>query len=194
MRSLEHSKTKKGFTLIEVIISISIFIIVMVVSATSMLAVVSANRKAHAQKSIMDNISFALETISRGARFGSEFSCAADPVNVTNCVTTPGGLFRFKDQYGTYHLYSLVNGRVAVQKNATLASLAASTVQYITAPEATITSLAFHVDGALAGRNSATSDYQPWAIVLVRGYSGATPKTRTDFYLETSVSQRKYDI
>jgi type II secretory pathway pseudopilin PulG len=194
MRSLGQFKHNKGFTLIEVIISISIFIIVMVVSATSMLAVVSANRKAHAQKSIMDNISFALETISRGARFGSEYSCAANPVNVTNCVTVPGSQFRFKDQYGTYQLYSLVNGRVAVQRNTVLANLAASTVQYITAPEAVITSLAFHVDGALAGRNGAVPDYQPWAVILVTGYSGATVKTRTDFYLETSISQRKYDI
>lgn len=184
----------KGFTLIEVIISISIFIVVMVVSATAMLAVVSANRKAHAQKSIMDNISFALETISRSARFGSEYSCAANPANTTNCVTTPGSMFRFKDQYGTYQLYTLTNGRVTVRKHTVLASLAAAPIQYITAPEAVITSLAFRVDGALAGRDSLVPDYQPWAIILLTGYSGTTPKTRTDFYLETAISQRKYDI
>lgn len=192
--SYSKGKHEQGFTLIEVIISISIFIIVMVVSASAMMSVISANRKAHAQKSIMDNISFALETISRSARFGSEYSCAANPANVANCVATAGSMFRFKDQYGTYHLYFLSNGRVTVRKNSVLANLAASPEQYLTAPEAIITSLAFRVDGAQSGRDSLSADYQPWAHILLTGYSGNTPKNRTDFYLQTAVSQRKYDI
>jgi hypothetical protein len=58
----------------------------------------------------------------------------------------------------------------------------------MTAPEIVIEHLKFYVLGAGSGDTQ-----QPKVLVSVDGYSGATAETRTNFSLQTLVSQRILD-
>ena len=59
----------------------------------------------------------------------------------------------------------------------------------ITALEVVVEDLKFYVTGT-----SATDVLQPRVIIVVVGYAGVQEKIRTDFNIQTSVSQRQLDI
>jgi len=69
------SKTKKvlpckknGFTLIEMLVAVSLFVFVMLIGVGVLLSIIDANRKARALSSVMNNLNFALESMSRNIR------------------------------------------------------------------------------------------------------------------------------
>src|SRR5581483_4314819 len=63
---VKNKKLKvRGFTLIELMVASTIFIIVMVIAISSVLNIINVNRKAQSLNSIMTNLSFALESMVR---------------------------------------------------------------------------------------------------------------------------------
>jgi prepilin-type N-terminal cleavage/methylation domain-containing protein len=73
--------THKGFTLVEIIVSISIFLIVAVVALGALLKIIDANKKSQGLKTAMSNINFALESMSRELRVGTHYYCISDGQN-----------------------------------------------------------------------------------------------------------------
>ena len=69
-------KKNKGFTLVEMMVAIAVFSVVMVTAMGALLNVIDANNKARAIKTAINNISFALEGITKDMRMGSEYSCS----------------------------------------------------------------------------------------------------------------------
>ena len=55
----------RGFTLIELMVSVTIFIIVMVIALGSLLSISEAERKAEQLKTVMNNLNFGLESMAR---------------------------------------------------------------------------------------------------------------------------------
>lgn len=171
----------KGFTLIEVIISIAIFIIVMTVSAGALLSIVNGNKKAKTSKAVMDNLSFALENISRNARVGTDYSCS---VSASGGVC-PGGSTQFShiDSYDTNPTkrrigYEFTGGRL--YQNIYRSGVLESSLP-ITAPNVNISSGTFFYTKASAS--------QPRLVIALKGTAGAKAY-RTDFSLQTSITQR----
>lgn len=171
---------QKGFTLIELMVSISIFIIVMMISMNSILGIFDANRKSRSLKTVMSNLNIAVETISKEMRYGSNYHCGSSGTltTVQNC---PGGdsLVSFlssDDEQTTFRL----NGTV-IEKDVGSGYLP------LTSPEVTIESLRFYVIG------TATSDsLQPKVNILIKGYAGVG-NDQSGFTIQTMVSQRKSD-
>ena len=77
------SNRNKGFTLIEMIVALALFAIVAVVALGALMKIISANKKAQSLQSAITNINYALESISREMRVGSNFSCIANPSSYT---------------------------------------------------------------------------------------------------------------
>ncbi len=73
---------RTGFSLIELMVSLTLFSIVMTVSLGTLLTLIDANTKAQALSSSMTNISFALDSISRNLRTGKDFHCADTSASV----------------------------------------------------------------------------------------------------------------
>lgn len=70
-----RSKFSAGFTLIELMVSISIFSVVMLIVIGALLMLNDANKKAQAMRSIVDNLNFAMEDMTRNIRTGKDFRC-----------------------------------------------------------------------------------------------------------------------
>ena len=77
-----HKKKRKinmiyhrGFTLIELMVSLALFSVVMVISIGSLLIMIDANAKAQALYSSMTNMSFALDSMTREMRTGYHYYC-----------------------------------------------------------------------------------------------------------------------
>lgn len=62
-----------GFTLIEIMVAISIFAIVAFITTTTLLVVLDANRRANAWRSIMENVNFAVDSMSYKLKFGTNY-------------------------------------------------------------------------------------------------------------------------
>jgi prepilin-type N-terminal cleavage/methylation domain-containing protein len=68
--------SKRGFTLVEMIVSLAIFSVVAVVALTALMSIMSANRKAQTLQSAITNLSYAMESLSREMRVGINYYCS----------------------------------------------------------------------------------------------------------------------
>lgn len=71
--------TTAGFTLIEMIVSLGVFAVVVTIMVGAVLVLVSTNQQLQAEQSVMTNLSFALDTMTREMRTGYNYYCAGRP-------------------------------------------------------------------------------------------------------------------
>ncbi len=181
--TLFKKNTKRGFTLIEIMVSLSVFIIIMTVSLGSILSILDTNTKSQTKKTAMDNLSFALESMSRTVRFGTNYYCGSTTINPPPALDCGGGgnSLSIRSAEGSLIVYSLLGGRIMKTVNGASSP--------VTSAETTITRLTFYVF------NSSPSDaYQPRVVMVVSGTVGSQTSTQSIFNLQTMMSQRKIDI
>ena len=214
---------KRGFTLIEVLVSVALFTVVMVIALGALLAISSSDRKAESLKSVINNLNFSIDSMSRAVRTGVNWGCDAshtfNPTAGTNCATG-GNEIMFTSSSGVVTYYRLEsagspdgNGAaICGQKSPNIGCIAKSTdgVSWlpITSPEVVITdysgnvtpSYLFYMSGATPADNT-----QPIVTITLSGFvtvtGGATSQAQCGtasnqcsvFHLQTSVTQRIYD-
>jgi prepilin-type N-terminal cleavage/methylation domain-containing protein len=86
--------SQKGFTLIEMVVAIMIFVMVAMVALGALIKIVDANRKSISMKNSITNLNFALESMTRELRVGSDYNCysfRATPLTLTTANGCPGG-------------------------------------------------------------------------------------------------------
>lgn len=74
-QKLKIKNYRNGFTLIEIIVSISIFTVVMLVTMGALLTLNDSSRKAQALRTVIDNLNFAVEDMNRKIRTGDIYHC-----------------------------------------------------------------------------------------------------------------------
>jgi len=75
--TLKDNKTKwaSGFTLIELLVSTSIFVMIMLSAMGSLFVLLNAAKNARALRFSVDNVNFAMESMSRSIRMGTNYYC-----------------------------------------------------------------------------------------------------------------------
>jgi prepilin-type N-terminal cleavage/methylation domain-containing protein len=92
-----------GFTLIETLISITVFLVVIIYGTASLLNAYAINRKSQATRSILDSLSFAMEDMSRNIRTGYNYACnSVSSMELVTPVSCPSGnsQIAFESAYG----------------------------------------------------------------------------------------------
>lgn len=183
------NKMKKGFTLIELMVAISIFVLVMTISMGSIIGVFDANRKARSLKTVLTNLNIAVESMSKEMRYGTNYHCGDSGIisESQNCSEDGDSSMSFlssEDVQITYR-WSGEEGD-PIEKQVDDGEFIA-----LTAPEITIDNVTFYVSGA--GTSGPDASLQPKVIIKINGHSGET-KGRSDFTLQTLVSQRSLDL
>lgn len=197
----------KGFTLIEILVSVSIFATVMVMSLGALLAMSESNRKVETMKSVINTLNFALDSMSRSIRTGHTYECgptmvpfSGDPTR-TSCSSTPSTKFAYKNADGNVVAYCLGTPSVGCSAGgkSILRSENNGTLMPITSKEVVVETLNFYVIGAPTG-----DSIQPKVTILISGYVVVAGSAATlascgvtaqcsKFDLQTSVTQRIYD-
>ena len=180
------SDKNRGFTLIELIVSIAVFSMVMLASMGAVLTVLNANRKSEALRAVMDNLSFTLDTMTRSVRFGSSYHCTASG-NLSSPNDCPAGDSNLTvlDSDGNQVTFYLSSGQIMrIVNNGTAFAL--------TSPDVNIQAMTFWVLGSAT--YSQGDLLQPRVIVLIKGYVAGANMTDSSFILETTISQRKLDL
>ena len=175
------NEMRKGFTLIELMVAISIFIVVMTISMGSILGIFDANRKSRSLKTVLNNLNLSIESMSKEMRFGTNYHCGSGNVEVPQNCPSGETLISFLSSDNVQITYRL-NNQVIEKKTGNDPYIA------ITAPEIVIDDLVFYALGAGTG-----DTLQPKVLIKIQSHSG-TDKSRSNFTLETLVSQRAFDI
>lgn len=184
--------TKGGFTLIEMIVSTSLFVTAMLLVVGAMVSLENASRKARTARIATDNVTAALDSMSRNIRMGTNFHCGCAGTLTTplNCPMTDatgiGGdvCLAFESQGGSLldttdqYVYRLSGNRIERSTNSGGGYLA------LTAPEINISLLRFYVTG------TEVSLRQPYVTMLVRGVATSSSKTTTTFDIQTTIGVR----
>jgi prepilin-type N-terminal cleavage/methylation domain-containing protein len=184
-------KRKNGFTLVELMVAIAVFSIVMVTAMSALLNVIDANNKARAIKSAINNVSMALESISKEMRMGSKYKCSINGGQTFNDECPDGGdaikfVSPFSDDGGcSYYKFD--------EANKTLLACEQSGVsegcEDLNTPYSPITADDVDITGKFYVINN-TAGNQPKMILTLTGKAGSKDDTRTEFSLQTTVSQR----
>ena len=170
-----YGKVVRGYTLIELIIAVGLFALVMLLASGAYLVMISLNRQTQAMATGINNLSFALETMTRDIRTGTAYSCGGG-----DCA---GGAssFSFTSEAGTGVSYSLSSA--ALQKT----SGAAQSI--LTDPTVSISALTFYVTG------TAKSDtQQPHVTIIISGTVSSGPGKTQPFTVETGATMRGTDL
>lgn len=178
MSNLKRVPTR-GFTLIEIVVSVGIFSLVMLVVTAAYLTLMTLDREARTTNEIVANLAFAVDSMGRNIRTGTTYSCAG--AGNGTCSQ-----FSFIDSQGQTVTYLLKGNSIGQCTNGGCTS---SNAISLTDPRITITSLVFYVRGVGTGDNS-----EPQVTMSVRGTMQAQRGRTIDFSVQTGATQRYIEL
>lgn len=183
---MKLTNKKSGFTLIEMMVAVFVFSVVMVLATGAIFSIINANKTSQAIKSVMDNLSSALDSMSRNVRYGTVYHCGSDGASgPKSCPGDGSDTFTFYDKDGIYSVYKFLTDS-GVDGSGHIERCVGNSTDCVrlTAPEVHIQNLNFYVSGA-----ETWEDGQPQMLVSISGYAKAGAATST-FNIETMVDQR----
>lgn len=203
---------RDGFTLIEVLVSVGLFVIVMMVSLTVILSIVDGNKKSQAINTVVNNLNSSIDSMVRDMKTGTNYQCAGTNSTGDPVLTIPSGLKSAANycppSVGTplsaINFVSTITGSersVRYQYKPQSGSITGSIVKEvcttsctglqtsITSSEINITDMRMYVKAPPAGGQS-----QPGIFIIISGTAKINATTVSDFHLQTYVSQRILNI
>lgn len=176
-------KNSRGFTLIEMTVSLGLFTIIMFIATSAFLSIVNIDRKSRAVRIATDNLNIALEDMSRRIKTGSTYYCGSPDTGGVGDCPAGNSTFFFTGQDGLRVNYTLTNGAIwrAIGSNPSV---------QVTSSEINITGLKFVVSGSAP--LSSLDQRQPMVVIVIDGSLG-TGTVSSAIKIETLITQRVYD-
>jgi len=178
---------QEGFTLIELMVALTLFTIVVMAAVSSLYTVNNAARKVEAMRGLLDNLNFAMESMSRTIRTGQNITTPTEctfsqhydlPCEELSLTSTLGVTTEVE-----YRWWFNAANNGEIQKrfmdNGTWSNWVS-----LTAPEINIQKLSFYVDG-----NQAADGEQPEVVIMVQGVA-TTENDIAPFAIQTFISAR----
>ncbi len=213
-----NSIKNKGFTLVEMIVSIAIFMIVSLVAIGAFLKIIDLNTKSHTLKDSIANMNFVMDSISRELRTGTNFYCPSGYYAVSantdlpapNCTTNS-----FTDNWSIYfyspktanrtdgsgkkcrliHAYSFSNESIYKAEQSSCDGLIAPypSPYYFFPVISNDGSITFSKATMKITRDTTNIYAVPFVQFHFVGTIGKKERTKTAFDLQTGISQRVSD-
>ena len=167
---------KSGYTLVEIIVAVGLFAFIMMLSSGAYLVMIGINRQVQGIATGINNLSFALETMTRKIRTGIEYGCPSAGID---CPNGNSG-FSVRNLDGTTTRYALSGGAITKDNGVAL-----------TDPSVNVTSLMFYASGT----RIPPADYkQARVTIIVSGKVFYGPEKFEDFTIQTGATMRVIDI
>jgi len=74
---MNRSSSQSGFTLIEMIVSLALFSVVVTIAVGALLVLIASNQRFQNEQTVMTNLSFALDSMTREIRTGTNYYCVS---------------------------------------------------------------------------------------------------------------------
>ena len=183
-----------GFTLVELMVATSIFVVIMLASMGSLFTLLDASKTSRALRFAMDNVNFAMESMTRSIRMGTNYYCvsSSDTVSLSvldsthDCTSTQSGtLIAFKPQDPA------ATNKVAYKLSASGTSIercgeGVTPCVPIVSPDVRIDKLQFVVNG------SDPNDSKQASVYIIMKGSVLVKGVATSFSIQTLASQRNF--
>lgn len=194
-----HTQNHAGFSLIEVMVAMSIFVTVVSMSVGTLFVLLDANGKAQNMEQAMTNVSFALDSMSREIRTGTFY------YGRSGGNSTPAGNLEsycpscdqiFFNEGGE----SLTGGcsgndrRIGYRFNSSEESIERKICTSGSWERITSTDVVIDEFRVTVRRTSVNNDWSPLVTLYVEAHSGEMDATESAFTLQSSVTQQAIDI
>ena len=192
---LINIKNNKGFTLIELMVATSIFVVIMLGSMSSLFILLDAGKNSRALRFAMDNVNFAMESMTSAIRMGTNYYC----VDTLNGISMDSHLEDSMDCLGGETFMAFVpqqttSSRVGYRLTSrndegdthTLQRCDINDCVDIVSPDVNIEQLKFYVRGSSDSDNTQASVY-----IVVKG-SVIVKEVPVSFSIQTLASQRNF--
>lgn len=170
-------KFENGFTLIELMVALGVFMVVMTITLSAFLNIIDIQKKTEAFRKVNDNLNFAMEAMMREIREGTKYcpsGCASGSFSFTN---KDADLIKYELDTGGN------GGYIKRTKGVDVVRMTSDGIK--------ITSLSFSTKGEAT---YASGDrQQPMVTISISGESGEKEKLKSSLNLQATVSQRKLD-
>ncbi len=161
--------TRKGISLVETLVAVALFSIVMMVAVGALVSLIDANRKARSEKTVVNNISVSLEQMVREIREGTGHT-----------IEYGGSKIKFYTREGVLMEYYLkTDNRIYRRKGE--------------GAETPLTASGVYV-GDLTFYTANVGGDEPAIQIFMRGRSGNSADTQSDFRLQTTVAGRSREV
>lgn len=175
---------KKGFTLIEMMVAVSIFVIVAFIVVSTLLTMSYAYKKAQKMRLIMDNFNFSLQAMSLGIREGINYQ-AEGCADGTCFGFTPNDAYLNPNPAEPisdvcYSLGDMGEGKGAILKCSESCPCPVVEANRFTSSDINVTNLNFKEDTTLAKNK---------VRILIQGTAG-TGREEVEFFIQNTVAQR----
>ena len=195
----KNIKKESGYTIIEMMIAISVFLVVVTMGMGALLNANLLHQKTQDMRSILDSLNFTMDDMSRNLRTGYNYHCIDGTLNGSeggssaySCPGGGGGISFTASDGSRWEYYMAFNPSINDSKALSIFRLGGGEINpvQLTSNEVAIDSMSlFSVIGAEPPPNT----QQPFVTIKLVGsilYKGAS----TPFSIQTSVSQRQIDI
>lgn len=193
-----HKQQKAGFSLIEIIVSVTLFVVIIMSTTEIFRLVISGQRKAVASQNVQESLKYFLEATSKEIRMAkkNENFCSSNPLfnvlgadQVYAVSEAPGGqgeaLF-FRNFYNECVIYYLDDGRFVIVRNSASAPISPVKVN--------ISELKFRLENY----DFSTPKTRPVVVMKVSAqaysgsFSGGNYRELADIEMQTSLTSRFY--
>lgn len=166
-----------GFTLVEMIVSIGLFVTVAVISTGAFITILNAEDKIQATRFAMDNLTITIEDMVREMKTGTLYTCVQGSFP-SDC--TDGSSVTVQSRSGDEVTYALSGSKI--NKTTPSGTLA------ITGDDVVVNS--FKV---IVGGNIVDDDIQPYIIIAI-DVELTERHQKSKFRIQTMITQRKLDL
>ncbi len=183
------SKLNNGFTLVEIMVATSIFMMIMLMALGMLVSISDQAKKSRALRTAMDNVNFAMESMTRSLRMGTLYTCgSSETFNSSVGVDCSGG-----DVALSFAPATITLSRTAAYKHGTVlgkgviafcTTTATPACTSLTSSDVDIQKLTFFLSGS-----TLADKIQPNIYILVKGVV-TTKLGETPFAIQTFVTQR----
>lgn len=186
----KRQNEKRGITLIEIMVSTALFSVVMMISIGSIVSINNSNKKAQLSRTVMDNLNFAMENVSRNLRVGINYHCDIDVAPVTeprDCSNGADSIYFDGSRAGgqsAQMIYKLNHETHQIERSID----GGQTFISVTSPELSIDNLGFFVTGT-----GAHDGKQPKVVIVIGGSAIFKKGITFNFSIQTMISQRRLD-
>lgn len=173
-------KLMRGYTLVELVVAVGLFALIMTLVSGAYIVMIGIVREEQSLATGIDNLSFALETMTRSIRTGTDYNCAG----VGDC-SDGASSFSFTNASGQSVTYDLSDTTIQQTRGAEQSTL--------TDPSVNVSSLLFYVSGTSP---VSSGEYtQPYVTMIVLGTVSSGPGEEVQsFTVETGAAMRGPDL
>jgi hypothetical protein len=182
---------KKGFSLVELLVAVAIFMVVVTISVSTLLVLIDANRKSQSLKIGINNTFFGMESMTRLIRTGYGYHCGGTGVvtQVRNCPNGDMEIYFTDDTGQMVHIFhEVVDGRGSIVQE-----VEDEGEFSLTSSDIDVDELTFHVTGTEPQSGSSPDDEQPTVTITLVGTVNPGEDSESVVNLQSTVTQRILD-